>query len=502
MSEDKKGVAVTVAVEDAISIEKDVDLSKVDEAMKLAIHNKEENIVIDDETDKKLLRKIDFYLLPVLCLLYCFQFMDKVSNSYASIMGLQTDLAMVGNMYTWTGTSFYLGYLFFEFPAVLLLQRFPVAKMVSLFIVLWGVILALHAVPQYAGFITLRTILGMLESSITPAFTIITSQWYTKEEQFLRVTIWFACNGLGIILGSGLAFGLYSHQDAYSIEAWKLVFIITGCLTICMGFVILFHIPDSPPKAWFLTEEEKLLVVERIRVNQQGFGNKTFKKYQFIEALTDYKTWLLFIFALADDIPNGGTTNFASILLTDSLGYTTKKALLMQMPSGAIEFAGCILFAFCHKYVKSRFFWATLGMSITLMAQCFLAFGSNTTLQFCGYTLAGIGPIGFICVLSLVASNVGGHTKKVTTNAIFLIGYCTGNLIGPQTFRSTDAPLYNKAKIGIVACGSVALVVLVLTWMAYIWENKKKEMLEDDGVENSEFLDLTDGENPKFRYST
>ena len=145
---------------------------------------------------------------------------------------------------------------------------------------------------------------------MTPAFTIITAQWYTQLEQFVRISFWFASNGLGLIIGGAIAYGLAKHQESYTIEAWKLIFIITVSLTIFLGFVVFFHIPDTPHGAWFLSEREKALVVERIRVNQQGFGNRYFKKYQFLEALKDYKTWLIFLFSLISNIPNGGTTNF------------------------------------------------------------------------------------------------------------------------------------------------------------------------------------------------
>lgn len=176
----------------------------VDEAMKYAIRNKDVHVELDAATNKRLLRKIDCYVLPLMGVLYCFQFIDKLSNSYASILGLRTDLHMEGTMYSWTSTAFYLGYLFFVFPASYLLQRFPVAKTVSVFIILWGMILCCHAVPEYPGFVALRTILGMLESCVTPAFTIITSQWYTQDEQFMRVTCWFACNGFGTLIGGAI----------------------------------------------------------------------------------------------------------------------------------------------------------------------------------------------------------------------------------------------------------------------------------------------------------
>ncbi|CAK7896327.1 allantoate permease [[Candida] anglica] len=477
----------------------------VDVAMKYAIDNKEGRIEIDEATSKRILRKIDTFLLPILCLLYCFQFMDKLSNSYASVLGLRTDLKMVGNMYSWTGTAFYLGYLFFEFPASYLLQRLPVAKTVAAFIVIWGVVLCCHSVPQYAGFIALRTILGMLESSVTPAFTIITAQWYTQDEQFLRVACWFACNGMGTILGGAISYGLDVNQASYSIKAWKLIFVVIGCLTVFLGFLIAAHVPDTPAQAWFLTEEEKRLVVERIRTNQQGFGNRHFKKHQFIEALTDYKTWLIFLFGLANNIPNGGMTNFGNILLTEDLGYTARESLLMQMPSGAVEVVGCIGLAYISTFVNSRMLLAFIGTALTVMAQCFLAFGKSSKLQMAGYCLYALGPIGFICMLSVVASNVAGHTKKVTTNAILLIGYCTGNLVGPQTFLAQQAPSYHGAKVAIVICGCFSLLMVGAVWYAYIWENKKKDKIDKSEYptfENHEFADLTDKENIEFRYQT
>lgn len=478
-----------------------VKITDADEAMKYV---GDEAIEIDVATNRRILRKIDLCLMPIMCLLYCVQFMDKLSNSFASIMGLREDLRMVDNMYSWTGTSFYIGYLAFAFPVSILLQRFPLVKTLSVFVITWGVIMCLHTVPQYAGFVALRTILGALESAVTPAFVILTSQWYKKEEQFIRTSLWFSCNGIGMILGSGaIAYNVYVNDGSYTMQSWKVIFIIPGCLTIFLGFIILLHLPDTPTKAWFLTEEEKKLVVERIRSNQQGFGNKHFKKHQFIEALTDYKTWLFFVFALSNNIPNGGITNFSSILLT-GMGYSSGDSLLMQMPQGAIVFVGCILFACGVLVYPYRLAWAIFSTIILVFAECMLAFGKQQKVQFAGMCLYNMSTLGFICMLSIISSNVSGHTKKITINAIFLIGYCVGNLIGPQTFIDSQAPTYYGAKIAIVVNGAASLIVLVLIWYSFWYDNKKRDKNwtkeEFRSVENQEFLDLTDKENPNFRY--
>ncbi|ONH68245.1 Allantoate permease [Cyberlindnera fabianii] len=483
----------------------------VDDAMKLAIDA--HRIHMTPEQDAKLLAKIDRYLLPLICFLYSVQFMDKVTNGNAAIMGLKTDLNMVGDMYSWVGTSFYLGYLAFEFPVSTLLQRFPLAKTTSVFIFLWGAVLCLHATPNYAGFIFLRTILGALESSVTPAMVIITSQWYKKEEQFFRTCIWFACNGFGNIFGSAIAYGIAKHAVNYSIEGWKILFIVTGLITVVLSFAFYLHIPDTPAGAWFLTEEEKLMVVERIRSNNQGFGNRHFKKHQLIEALVDPRTWVFFFYGLLTDIPNGGVTNFGAILMNDDFGFSTYKSLLMGMVSGAVELVGCPLFGYFNRWIPHRLIIAIFTTVVVLLGACLLAFAhQDKNARLAGYFIQSVGPVGMISCLSLFSSNVAGHTKKITVNAIFLIGYCVGNVIGPQTFRAEDAPGYAPAKITIVVCYAVSLLLQVWLYWSYSNENKKRAAIRkereksgfQDGaelMENLEFADLTDKENPHFVYS-
>ena len=479
----------------------------VDEAMKVVLEIDEE-IVLDEATDKRLLKKIDMFLLPLIGLLYACQFMDKTTTSYAAVMGFKEHFNMVGDMYSWCGTAFYLGYLAFEFPANAILQRLPLAKATSAFIVIWGVVLCLHAVPKnYAGVVALRTVLGVLESAVTPAMVIFTGQWYKAEEQFLRTALWFSCNGLGIIIGGAIAYGVASHEASYSLAGWKVLFVVTGLMTIVIGFLFLIHIPDNPSKAWFLTRTEKKLVVERIRSNQQGFGNKHFKIHQFKEAMLDINTWLYFFFAIASNIPNGALTNFGSILLNSDFGYSSKNSLLMNMPCGGVEFVGCILFAASHKFIPHRMAISFAAMALALAASCMLAFAGPKQVRLGGYYLMYVYPTTMICALSCFASNTAGHTKKITTNAVFLIGYCVGNLIGPQTFVAAQAPSYTGGKIGFVVCDCVTLILIAAIYYNYWLGNKKKEkelalMKETalDELENYEFADMTDKENPYFRY--
>lgn len=481
----------------------------VDEAMEYAIEAEDEKIEITSEDERKLLFKIDLFLLPLISLLYAIQYMDKISISYAAVMGLRDYYHMHGNQYSWCGSAFYLGYLIFEFPMSVALQKFPVSKFVSAVVILWGVIICLHATPaNYAGFITLRTILGILECAVTPAMVIITSQWYRAEEQFLRTAIWFSFNGVGVIFGGAIAYGLAIRPDSYSMEAWKVLFIVIGCMTIAVGIAFIFHVPDLPVKAWFLTPIERKQAVLRIKSNQQGFGNKHFKFHQFKEAILDINTWIFFFFSIAFQVPNGSLTNFASILLGDVFHYSETDSILMNMIAGAISFAGCIFFCWTQKYFKHRLGIATGVVTFSLIASCMLAFPTQSPhARLAGYYLYNLCPVGMICCLSCFTANVAGHTKKITVNAIYLVGYSVGNLIGPQTFIASQAPDYRGGQIAIVVCLAVSTVLIAWIYYNYWNENRRRELLKNEGkltefhIENYEFADLTDKENIYFRYT-
>lgn len=83
------------------------------------------------------------------------------------------------------------------------------------------------------------------------------------------------------------------------------MFLICGLLTMVMGMIFFFIVPDNQLNCRWLSKRDRILAIERIRGNEQGVGNKHWKKYQFVEALKDPITWLFVAYALISDIPNG-----------------------------------------------------------------------------------------------------------------------------------------------------------------------------------------------------
>ena len=141
----------------------------------------------------------------------------------------------------------------------------------------WGTVLACFAaVKNFSGAVAIRFLLGVCEASVTPGFALLTSQWYTKREQGLRTGIWFSFNGWAQIFGGLLAYGIARGVEKHgaAIAGWQIIFLVTGLLTVAVGIIFLFVVPDSQLNARFLSKTDRILAIERIRINQQGVGNK------------------------------------------------------------------------------------------------------------------------------------------------------------------------------------------------------------------------------------
>lgn len=300
-----------------------IEESRLDEAAQFSL----DTSTISSEDSLRVRKKIDKYILPMMCTLYAVQAMDKATLGSAAILGIRKDTHLNANEYNWLGTIFYVSYLIFQYPQNLALQRFPVGKWMSLNIFVWAIALTTHAAcKNFAGLFCVRFIMGACEGSITSGFLIVTSMFYTRNEQNQRIGYWFLMDGVAHIIYGFLSFGVLHIQNT-GFAAWKWLMIITGLITLVLAGIFWLYFPDSPITARFLTLEERKIAIERIKVNQTGIGNKQFKVDQVVECLKDPKTWLFALYSCLHNIPNS-LSNQKQIIV-NSFGFTTFQTTLL-----------------------------------------------------------------------------------------------------------------------------------------------------------------------------
>ncbi|CCH60163.1 hypothetical protein TBLA_0C03610 [Henningerozyma blattae CBS 6284] len=461
------------------------------------------------QLDPKILRKVDFVILPFLCVTYLFMFLDKALLNYAAAMGINDYLK--DNEFSNLGTIFSAAYIFMEPIVTFLIQRFPLSKVLGTFICLWGAVLACHsACKTYASLMIVRTLLGIFESSSAVGCIAISGMYYTKSEQSARIGYWAIQAGTGYVVGGLISFG-FLHYHGTTFLSWQIMFLIVGLATVVFGIIVCVFLPDNVTKAYFLTAEEKIQVLEHIRNNQTGLENKKFKKEQVKELfLKDKLTWPMLIMTVCSQISTGAIGNF-STTITGTFGFDSYESALLQLPIGAIT----ALIIFITTQMLTRWGKITLisiSMEVVSIIGCIVMLTMSLD-----HKIANLFSLYLLYSGSCVITNIyiwntwntSGYCKRIFRNASTMVMCALANIIGPQMFRASTAPRYIPAKIALLVTQSVCIPLQFYIGWVCKKENEKRDnemkesiKVEDKGkvVQTYEFLDLTDIQNRNFRY--
>lgn len=500
------GVDPRNSVEDAVSVEftekgAHYEVKGADEAQKY-VGDGDFEIDASPEEVKKLVRKVDLIILPFIAVCYVFFYIDKTTLSYAAIFGMKEDLHLHGSEYSWLSSIFFFGYLAWSFPSNYLMLKFPVAKYLGVNIFLWGAFLMCQAAcPSFASLSVVRALGGAAEACADPAYILITSMWYTRREQPIRIGLWYSANGLGIACGGLLGTGIGSIKS--HIPSWKLEFIIIGALCAVWGIVVYFFLPDSPVNNRYFTDREKRILVLRLRENQTGIESKEFKWDQMKDLVIDPKTWAFMLLTFVGNVPNGGLSNFQTQLVK-SFGFNNLQTTILQVPYGAVIAISILAAVYLNDLAtrrNMRCFWIVVFMLPNIAGAFGLYFlpDSNKAGRLICYLLTGPYNAAFVLILSLVSSNTAGHSKKVMTNAVTFLGYCVGNISGPFFYKASQAPRYPLG-IGSLLFSHFCEVALIVALGFYLkWENKRRDRKYPDWGSHA-FEDITDISNKGFRY--
>jgi len=137
-----------------------------------------EELLADTQLNKRLVRKIDLFLLPLLAGTYCLQYIDKQALSYSAVFDLFTSTKTTQDQYSWLASIFYFAYLASEYPFTFLAQKTRMAKVIGCCITAWGSILMITASSSsFTGLAICRFLLGVFEAPITPCFMLIVAMW-------------------------------------------------------------------------------------------------------------------------------------------------------------------------------------------------------------------------------------------------------------------------------------------------------------------------------------
>ncbi|EPS28372.1 hypothetical protein PDE_03318 [Penicillium oxalicum 114-2] len=472
---------------------------------------------IDPVVEKRVVRKIDWYFMPAMLIGYGMVYYDKAILGSAALFGMTTDLSLKivdkstspptvdTSRLSWATSIFYFGMLAGLYPMTFILQRFNMRSVLGPVVLVWAIVCAATAgVTSWKGLFVQRFFLGFIESVIPTGFVSIVSGYYTQEEQALRQAWWFSGTGWFTIIGGALNYA-FGQITSGSLARWQYIYILAGALTFLFGLWCC-TLPNSPVSAWFLSPEERIVAVERLRKGQTGVRCQKIKGDQIKECLTDMKLYLVALMMASAYTINGAISGFGPLIVS-TFGYNTLDSILFQFPVGAI----CVIFiplcGFIPTVVPNSRIPMLIACCLPVITGCVMTWksqwGYHPVVPVVGYALTGFfGPVVSL-IITVGASNVAGATKKTVMAATIFVAYTVGNIIGPQLVKSeTKDRHYPELWTGMVICYCIVIVTAAVLYAILLRENRARESIELDETQRDKlaFDDLTDKQNPFFRY--
>lgn len=210
----------------------------------------------DRTPGESALRKVAWRLIPFLGALYFFAFLDRVNVGFAALT-MNADLGLSSAVFGIGAGIFFLGYVAFEVPSNILLERFGARIWIARIMLTWGVLSGAMAFVQGpTSFYTVRFLLGIAEAGFFPGIIYYLTCWFPARHRARIIALFMIALPLSSVIGAPISTALLEIR-AMGFAGWQWMFLLEAIPTIVLGVVVLFYLPDRPSDAKWLTPQEQ-----------------------------------------------------------------------------------------------------------------------------------------------------------------------------------------------------------------------------------------------------
>ncbi|KAI1194745.1 major facilitator superfamily domain-containing protein [Nemania serpens] len=449
--------------------------------------------------EKKLVRKIDFFILTFCCLSYFTNYLDRSNINNAYISGMKEELGFVGDQLTQIQAAFTAGYVVGQIPANLSLHYVRPRIFFPTCMVVWaGLTMVTASVHNPQSIAAIRFFQGIAEASTFVGTHYILGSWYTERELGKRSGIFTASGLAGTLIGGFIQTGIYSSLDQRGgLSGWRWLFIIDGLITIAVAIWGFLFFPDTPAttKAFYLTDDEKALAISRVpRVEDRSPWSWRFAR----RTVTSKLFWgFMILWILAGETESFSSNGLLGLYLKADPYHQYSVAELNLYPTivPAVGIGSTLFFATLTDFLNGKryivgYFIAAIGVitSALILAAQHLPYGYQSVSMVIGsYTWAGTV---YACQATFFAwANDALRYEEHMFRAIVLAGMNLGsNVINAWWsivfYGASMAPWFTRGMWAMIAV-SIAMAIWTGVLTYYINHHERAHK-EEHNVESGE----------------
>jgi MFS family permease len=386
-----------------------------------------------DPIERETIRRATWRLLPLILVAYFVAYLDR-SNVGMAAPTMNPDLGFSSAVFGFGAGIFYLGYLLFEIPSNLILDRMGARRWLPRILITWGIISGLTAFAWNDwSFYTIRFLLGLAEAGFFPGVVLYLTWWFPSAYRSRMMALLWSALLLASFIGPPISGLMLRLHGVLGLRGWQWIFVGEALPAIVMCFVILNLLTDRPEEATWLTAEQRAWLVERLA--SERAQREAIRKYSLAESFYDPKVWLLTLALFGQDM-SGNALVFFMPLIVKGLGVPADMVgLVTGLPYGLALVA--MLFWGWHSDRTGERTWhtaSTLLVCSAALAACVLIGPSHPVLLMLGITIAIMGQNCFAPVFWALPTALLTGTAAASGLAIINSFSHLGGWVGPWVF--------------------------------------------------------------------
>src|SRR6184192_35958 len=215
--------------------------------------------------EQMTMRKVYLRILPFAALTYFFCYLDRINVGFAALT-MNKDIGLDPAIYGMAAGAFFWGYVLFEVPSNIILEKVGARMWIARIMITWGLISGATAFTTGPySFMTIRFLLGLAEAGLFPGFVLYFTYWFPDSYR-ARINSGFTLAlPIAVALGAPISTSLLSLDGLWGLKGWQCMYILEAIPTVLIGIVVFFYLTDRPEKAGWLTNEERRWLGDRMR---------------------------------------------------------------------------------------------------------------------------------------------------------------------------------------------------------------------------------------------
>lgn len=399
-------------------------------------------------------RKVAWRLIPFVCVLYLLNILDRANVGFARLQ-MQEDLGLSEATFNLGYGMFYVGYLLFEVPSNLLMQKVGARRWIARIMISWGIIssLTMFAQDQWT-FYGLRILLGVAEAGFFPGIILYLSYWFPDRERAKMTAFFMVANGLANVFGNPISGLIMQYLDNVGgLHGWQWLFLLEGMPSVIIGFCVFICLTDYPKDAKWLASDERDWLVGHME--DEDRERKKRHNADHLGAMMQWRVWwLIAIYFTVAVGSNAGSAYFPKLIKAQYVDASTFQIGLLSALPHLCAVIGMSLFGISSDRCKERrghlaiaALLAAIGWSITayqssqsepspmiaLVGLCIAQTGMMSMLPVFwtlpSSFLTGAAAAGGIALINSVA-NIGGFFGPSILGALGLWSMASIMLVG------------------------------------------------------------------------